>query len=402
MNGFSIYKTTNFNLQNISEWQFPTQKSLNYIWFDNRILTHFFYEPKADANIKLEFLVKLIIALTPTIEAELSMNKKVIEGSNTWKIWIIAEDYNVFLAFIRELFTQSSSCTNQPISVLICTNNQVDYLRNCILALQCCFREYDEIIVVDYSQVNNYTEILLKNFSGIRYIKETNPSLASARNMGIRLAKNSIVAFTNDHFIVGEKWLDEIRNSFANRNVMAISGIVLPLEINSATKPYFNRNWCYNRGYVEQVFDYTYFTNHIENRLPFWGITVSGNMAFRKSIFDKTSYFNENLKDDIIDEVLTYTILSKGWECVYQPKVYVYEQANLKSTALKKHLFNHMKAQTFWLFQNDICNPICRNLPIHYYRRLKHCLLGGKLETISGLKTEVYGIIAGIIVNLRN
>ncbi len=399
MNGFSIYKTNNFNLESFSEWRFPTQQSLNYIWLNDQVLTHFFYEPKANSNIKLDFLVKLTVALTPTIENKLALNTECVGELINWKTMVLGEDINGLIAFIEKLFVKQPNL-NQPLSVIVCTNNNVDDLRNCLSALKCSLSDKDEIIVVDYAKDNNYTELLLENFPEILYVRETNPSLAKARNVGIKLAKNSIVAFTDEKVIVGEIWADEIRNSFINRNIMAITGLVIPVEINSMTKPYFNRNWSYSRGYSEQFFDCKYFNDRIENKQPFWGIAVKSNMAFRKSIFDIVSYFDETLVNELIDELLVFKLLSKGWECVYHPSVYVYEQSIVKSADLKKQLFNQMKAQTFWLFQNDNCKPIYKNLPFYYYRRLLNCNKGDKLDTISGVKAEIFGTITGLFAYL--
>ena len=398
MNEFSVFRTIHLDLKNLSLLQIPNEKCLIYVWFENHVLGHFYFEPKEKGNIRIEFLAKLTFALIPKIENELAMHTVCMDSVINWKTLILGEDFNGLTEFLKQLLINKIE-TNQSLSVIVCTNNNIDGLRNCIAALKCSISEKDEIIVVDYSKEHNYTELLLKNYPRIIHIKESNLSLSKARNSGIMMAKNSIVAFTDERVMVSKTWADEIRNSFLNKNVMAISGLVIPVEINSATQLFFNRKWAYNRGYSEQIFDYKYFTDHIENRVPFWGIAVRSNMAFRKSIFEKVSLFDEDMDNQIIDEIMVYTILSKGWECVYQPKIYVYEQAKINTKELKKQLYNHMKAQTFWLLQTKKYNPIYKNLPVHYFRRYKHYCKGGQLESISGIKAEIRGILAGTVAN---
>lgn len=395
MKEFVIFQTVNLKIENLSNLQIPTKKCLVYVWLGNRVLGHFFFKPKEGKNIRICFLSKLTLALTETVEKELEFNPVGIDKIN-WKTLILSENFNDFLFFLNKLFTNKIA-TNERLSVIVCTNNNVNGLRNCLGALKNSITEKDEIIVVEYSKEYKYTELLLKNYPEITYTKEGN--LGKARNAGIKLAKNSIVAFTDDELMVSKTWADEIRNSFLNKNVMAVSGLVIPVEINSATELLFNRYWAYNRGYSELTFDYTYFNDHIKNKEPFWGIIVSNNMAFKKSIFEKSSLFDEDIENEITDEVMVYNILSKGWECVYQPTVYVYEQATVTTKKIKKQFFDHMKAQTFWLLQNEKCNPIYKNLPVHYYRMSKFYNQRGRLEPIPGIKAEIWGILAGIFAN---
>lgn len=397
MKEFVIFKTVNLKVEDLSQFQIPTKKCLVYVWLGNRVLGHFFFKPKADENIRIGFLAKLTFALTKTIETELELNSVGIDKIN-WKTLILSEDFNDFLFFLNKLFPCKIE-TNERLSVIVCTNENVEGLRNCLAALKHNITEKDEIIVVDYSKEHKYAELMLKNYPEITYIKEDKLRLGKARNAGIKFAKNSIVAFTVDEVMVSKIWADEIKSSFLNKNVMAVSGLLIPVEINSATEHLFNRYWAYNRGYSELTFDYTHFNKHVENKEPFCGIAVSGNMAFRKSIFEKVSLFDEDMENEIIDEVMVYNILSKGWECVYQPTVYVYEQATVTSKKIKKQFFDHMKAQTFWLLQNKRCNPICKNLPFHYYRISKYYNQRGRLEPIPGIKAEIWGILAGIFAN---
>lgn len=84
------------------------------------------------------------------------------------------------------------------ISVIICTYNRGDYLKNCIHSVVRQTNTAWELIIVDdgsddetFNVVNTYFE----DFSNIRYVKHKNIKLALSRNVGLSLAAGKYVTF---------------------------------------------------------------------------------------------------------------------------------------------------------------------------------------------------------------
>jgi len=88
------------------------------------------------------------------------------------------------------------------ISVIIPTYNRQDHILDAIKSVQNQTYKVDEIIVVDDGSTDN-TKQLLKNLD-IKYIYQDNKGVSSARNTGIKNAKNSWITFLDSDDI----WLD--------------------------------------------------------------------------------------------------------------------------------------------------------------------------------------------------
>lgn len=98
------------------------------------------------------------------------------------------------------------------ISVVICTRNRVDLLRDAIQSV--CDQEYAsenfEIIVVDNGSVDD-TATLVQGFcdtySFVRYVMEPKLGLSHARNRGWQEARGEYVAYLDDDAKASPQWL---------------------------------------------------------------------------------------------------------------------------------------------------------------------------------------------------
>ena len=68
------------------------------------------------------------------------------------------------------------------------------------------------------------TPHIAKLFPSVRYLRQTNQGLSSARNSGIRAATGEVVAFTDDDCRADEDWLYYLVNDLERGDFAGIGG----------------------------------------------------------------------------------------------------------------------------------------------------------------------------------
>ncbi len=112
------------------------------------------------------------------------------------------------------------------VSVVICTLNRADGLRDTLNSLR--FQRYTdfEVVVVNGPSTDHTAEIL-QEFEGlIRAASCPVPNLSMSRNIGIRAAAGDIVAFIDDDALPEFDWLRQALPAFDDPSVGGVGGIV--------------------------------------------------------------------------------------------------------------------------------------------------------------------------------
>jgi len=102
------------------------------------------------------------------------------------------------------------------ISVIVPTYNRDQFIARCLNSALAAINEQDEIIVVDDGSTDG-TESLIQSYSDprVHYVKQDNAGLSAARNRGMELARNELIAFLDDDDEWHEKKLDIQRQLLA-------------------------------------------------------------------------------------------------------------------------------------------------------------------------------------------
>jgi len=118
------------------------------------------------------------------------------------------------------------------LSVVICTYNRKNYLRNCLHSIfkQDYPKSKFEVIVVDGRSVDSTENLVKEEFPQVHFLPEKRRGLAYARNTGARHAKGDIVVFTDDDCIADAQWFKILVRGFSQPNVIAVGGPVCPLN----------------------------------------------------------------------------------------------------------------------------------------------------------------------------
>jgi len=386
------------------------QKNPVYLicWFKKLPIAHLWL-PEGIENHQ-QLLLKIIDAIVPSLKYY-AENKEVqliqdliIQGKVDELYKILDKFYNL---------NDLSEDVLPSLSVVICTRNRTTFLLQCINALLESDDDNFEIIVVDNDPNDDSTEMAVKKFKQVTYIKEPKKGLDNARNTGAKAASNNIVAFTDDDVKVTANWTKELKKCFYDPQTMAVTGQILPLSIASKAQYIFEKYWSFNKGYLPVVYDGEFFKNNSAFGAPVWEIGAGANMAFRKKAFDLVGYFDERLDVGASgcsgDSEFWYRVLSDGWKCNYFPNLVVFHAHRNEMKSLKSQLFHYMRGQVSSLYvqfekYGHIGNlrRINKALPWYYLYRFKDKILGVESDKNITLFNEIKGCFSGAIFYKNN
>jgi Glycosyl transferase family 2 len=140
-------------------------------------------------------------------------------------------------------------------SIVICTRDRADGLSRCLASILKAQFQGGEIIVVDNAPTDESAFRVAREY-GVKYVREDRQGLNWARSCGASAAGGEVVIFTDDDVVVDSHWVEAILKPFDNPRVGAVTGLVLPFEIETRAQELFERYGGLKRGYDPRVFDY--------------------------------------------------------------------------------------------------------------------------------------------------
>ena len=235
-------------------------------------------------------------------------------------------------------------------SVAICTRDRTESLIQCLSALQHLDYENVEVIVVDNAPASPAThQRVTQEFPHVRYVCEPRPGLDWARNRAILEAKGEIIAFTDDDVIVDPQWAKAIAEVFVdNADIMAVTGLVIPHEIETEAQYLFERSGGFGKGFARM---YARADTRAGAKA---GYTHGGtgrfgtgaNMAYRRSVFNQIGLFDPALDvgtptNGAGDLEMFFRVIKAGYTLVYEPAALVRHIHRQDMAGLHKQLFNN-------------------------------------------------------------
>lgn len=300
----------------------------------------------------------------------------------------------------------------RSVSVVICTRDRPESLVHCLRALQQLARKPDEVVVIDNAPATDATRRLVETLPGMRYVLEPRPGLSRARNTGIRETTGAIVAFTDDDVVVHPHWVVRLERAFDDPAVMAVTGLVLPAELETEAQVAFERShkgegW----GFRRKCFDSGFYARMKRWGVPVWQIGAGANMAFRRDLFERVGGFDERLGAGASgcseDSELWYRVLAEGGQCLYDPTAVVFHHHRRTQAELQHMLYQYMRGHVVALFTqferyHDAGNlyRAFAELPKYYLKLSVYRLL--RRTEQETLREEVQGYLAGFAYYFRH
>ena len=234
-------------------------------------------------------------------------------------------------------------------TVVVCTRDRPEDLQRCLEAFMRMPDDGQEYLVIDNCPAGDSTMELVKNYPKVRYIREDVPGSSAARNRALREAKHDFVAFTDDDAAPDPNWLRSLLQNFSDPRVMCVTGLVMPLELETEAQEWFERYSPHGRGFYRAVFD-----GAKDNPLIVATVGVSASMALRKSSIDFIGVFDEDLGAGTPtvggeDCELFARILRSGYRIVYEPRALSWHRHRRTWEELQKTLQGYgIGVYAFW------------------------------------------------------
>ncbi|RDV16713.1 glycosyltransferase [Pontibacter diazotrophicus] len=352
MQAHAPYHIAHIYLDQLSALPVPDlrrQASYLVFWWDSVALGHLFIgtdEKLSDAS----FRDKFIAAIRPAVEQyTASMHTKEAHWEELlqhrryeeWKRWMDTA---------MSAWTAAAIPEKVPVSVVICTRDRASFLQNCLRQLSRLTCLPEEVIVVDNAPVNDDTKEVVLQFEGVTYVREPRPGLDIARNTGVLSATMPIVAYTDDDVEVHPLWVYRVWQTFQDKAVAAMTGLVIAAKLDTEAQLIFEKHWSFNRGFTDKVYDAVYFNKTLAKGPPVWEIGAGANMAFRKEVLEKVGLFDELLDVGAAgcngDSEMWYRILESGHTILYNPRAVVHHEHRREIEGLKKQIFYYLRGFT--------------------------------------------------------
>lgn len=201
--------------------------------------------------------------------------------------------------------------TGPKISVVVCSYNRGEKIRNCLDALinQSLPENQYEIVVVNDGSTDE-TGNILKEYKNIKVVTNNpNQGLAQSRNNGARASRADIIAFTDDDCIADKDWLGNILLTYKDPSIMGVGGKIVPYRTNKWLLKYYEANnplahltFSFDessgivytlRQYIKRSFSLKELSEKANTQLF---MIVGANMSMRRSIFEAVGGFDPNIK----------------------------------------------------------------------------------------------------------
>jgi O-antigen biosynthesis protein len=295
------------------------------------------------------------------------------------------------------------------VSIIVPTCHRPDDLRRCLASL-CTQRTARrvEIVVVDNRPSIGTGRAIAREFPGVVVIDEQRPGLSYARNAGFAAATGDILVATDDNVVAPPDWIEKLVAPFARPDVMAVTGHVLPLELETESQCRFEAYGGLGKGFNRFEVD-GYWFQSLGGAVPTWDLGATANAAFRATIFENPAI---GLLDEALgagmptgcseDTLLFYRILKAGHVIVYDPNAFVWHCHRRTMEALRHQIYSYSKGHVAYhlttLFRERDRRALVRlgwSLPRTYLRRAIERLRRRSDYPLSLIALEILGNLAG-------
>ncbi len=206
------------------------------------------------------------------------------------------------------------------LAVAVCTRERPEDLARTLAAVAALDPPPHEVLVVDNAPATTATKDVVSRYPHLRYIIEPQRGLNRARNRALQAASADIVAFTDDDAVPEPGWLAALAVNFADPRVLCVTGLTLPLELETPSQELFEEHCSFVRGFARTVFD-----GRVDHPLHVSRVGAGANLAVRRILPSLVGRFDARLDAGTPtrsggDHEMFTRVLRHGHRIVYEPR----------------------------------------------------------------------------------
>ena len=230
----------------------------------------------------------------------------------------------------------------RALSIAICTKDgalRVARLLDSLLPLR---EEVPfEVLIIDNGPSDDSTCRVAAARDGVRYIVEPLTGLDFARNRAVQEATGEVLCFLDDDVTVDAGWARAMSDAWtANPEAGAITGLVLPLELETEAQVLFERGGGFRRGFLPLRYGDTNFADPV-HPAGAGKFGAGANMSVDLALVRKLGGFDEALDTGRPlpgggDLDIFYRVLRAGRPLVYEPQAAVFHEHRRDLSVLKR------------------------------------------------------------------
>lgn len=252
------------------------------------------------------------------------------------------------------------------VTVAVCTRDRTDNLALCLDSLTHLRYPHLDVLVVDNAPSSEATQTLVASrFPKFRYVHEPRPGLDWARNRAIRESTGDLIAFTDDDVVVDSAWVTELVRAFAeNDNVMAVTGLVVPYELETDAQILFEDYGGFGKGFERIWYQTDLRTDaniaRVHGMAGKFG--TGANMAFRRTLFEQIGLFDPALDVGTVtngggDIEMFFRIIKEGHTLLYEPSAIVRHRHRRDYASLRRQIVNNGIGFTAYMVRSALYYP---------------------------------------------
>lgn len=236
------------------------------------------------------------------------------------------------------------------VSVLVCTYNRHELLRNLLESLAQCQPQAEQVVVVNGGdhRASQVVREFTSRIQGLKLVETVNYNLARSRNVGLAHCHGEIVAMTDDDAEIFPDWIAQIKRLHAEHPAAgAIGG-----EVRGKNQETFAAR-------VADVVTFPHFTQPQEVR------TLPGvNISYKRAALQAAGKYDDRLfRGEDVD--INWRVKQAGYSIYYHPamKVYHFHRPTLGGL-LRQH---YMYGRAYYLVRRKW--PAMYSVYPHHLRR---------------------------------
>lgn len=274
-----------------------------------------------------------------------------LTGADVWALVGRTAGAELLAHAIRDEIAPPAPPCRTSLTVAVCTRDRVELLALCLASLVRARSgappdlEVD-LLVVDNNPPDDATSRLVGTTDGVRYVMEPRPGLDFARNRAIAEARGEFLAFLDDDVVVDAGWFAGYCEAIdENPDTGAVTGLVLPAELETEAQIMFERRGGFRRG--------TCKLRYQGQSLPGNAVYPTGagmfgagcNMVVRRGVLEAIGGFDEALDTGPPlpgggDLDIFHRVLRAGHPLIYEPSMLVFHRHRRDREALRRQYWS--------------------------------------------------------------